>query len=171
MIMETNYQKALRLVGKYHKDQKYGDVSYAVGHLYPGSMISLRMFNFTWVNDEIRAAYLLHDILEDTECTYEELVSEVGYYIADIVQAVTDEPGENRKERKQKTYAKMKNTNILIRRPVLYVKLLDRYMNTSSGKKNDMYRKEQPEFEEWFYDEEDEDLTKMFEAIRKNLNK
>ena len=40
------------------------------------------------------AAAWLHDTLEDTEVQYEDLVSDFGREAADIVFAVTNEPGE-----------------------------------------------------------------------------
>lgn len=41
-------------------------------------------------SDQVRAAGLLHDVLEDTAMTYEGLVSEVGHEVADLVRMVTD---------------------------------------------------------------------------------
>lgn len=39
----------------------------------------------------IIAAALLHDTLEDTETTYEELVKEFGAQVADMVRALTND--------------------------------------------------------------------------------
>lgn len=49
----------------------------------------------------VLAAALLHDAIEDTKTTYEELVQEFGKEVADIVQECTDDkslPSEKRKE-------------------------------------------------------------------------
>jgi len=46
------------------------------------------------VTDEATlAAALLHDTLEDTTATYEELVKEFGSEVADVVAELTDAPG------------------------------------------------------------------------------
>jgi guanosine-3',5'-bis(diphosphate) 3'-pyrophosphohydrolase len=47
----------------------------------------------------VAAAYL-HDTLEDTETTYEELVREFGENVADIVREVSDDPSLSTPERK-----------------------------------------------------------------------
>lgn len=47
------------------------------------------------------AGGLLHDTLEDTETTYDELVAEFGAEIADLVQEVTDDTTLPKTERKR----------------------------------------------------------------------
>ena len=46
-------------------------------------------------------AGLLHDTLEDTQTTYEELVSGFGQDVADLVKEVTDDKGLPKAERKR----------------------------------------------------------------------
>jgi hypothetical protein len=89
-----------------HARQKYGNQPYLL-HL----MSVVEMLVEHGVSDEkILASAWLHDVLEDTETTKEELVDEFGADIATIVFAVTDEPGKNRKERHEKTYPKTAST-------------------------------------------------------------
>jgi hypothetical protein len=47
------------------------------------------------------AAGLLHDTLEDTETTYDELVSHFGKDVADLVQEVTDDKSLPKRERRR----------------------------------------------------------------------
>jgi len=47
------------------------------------------------------AAGLLHDSLEDTDTTYDELVNEFGVEIADLVREVTDDKSLPKPERKR----------------------------------------------------------------------
>ena len=47
-------------------------------------------------------AAVLHDTVEDTETSYEELKSEFGAEVADLVMEVTDDKGLSREERKAK---------------------------------------------------------------------
>lgn len=100
----------------------------------------------------LQPASYLHDLLEDTSVTKEELVSLFGEKIADIVECVTDEPGDNRKDRKSKTYAKTAyNPNAII------LKLADRIANVENSlpitKKRslDMYKKEHHDFRQYLY--------------------
>uniref|UniRef100_UPI000D39E359 HD domain-containing protein n=1 Tax=unclassified Variovorax TaxID=663243 RepID=UPI000D39E359 len=49
----------------------------------------------------------LHDVVEDTGATVADVRSRFGDKVAACVALLTDEPGETRKERKSKTYAKL----------------------------------------------------------------
>ena len=49
---------------------------------------------------DLLAAALLHDTVEDTDTTHEELVDQFGHDIADLVAEVTDDPNLSSAERK-----------------------------------------------------------------------
>ncbi|MDA8446316.1 HD domain-containing protein [Paracidovorax valerianellae] len=49
----------------------------------------------------------LHDVVEDTGATVDDVRARFGDLVAECVALLTDEPGETRKERKTKTYAKL----------------------------------------------------------------
>jgi|AntAceMinimDraft_12_1070368.scaffolds.fasta_scaffold37445_3 (p)ppGpp synthase/HD superfamily hydrolase len=66
----------------------------------------------------------LHDVLEDTELSYKDIKKAFGEGLTEIVSAVTDELGRNRKERKQKTYPK-----IIANSKATVVKVCDRIAN------------------------------------------
>ncbi len=51
---------------------------------------------------ELVLAGLLHDTIEDTETTYDELVSEFGTVVADLVTEVTDDKSLEKTERKRR---------------------------------------------------------------------
>jgi (p)ppGpp synthase/HD superfamily hydrolase len=53
-------------------------------------------------NHEIIIASLLHDTLEDTTTSYQELISHFGKRVADFVQEVTDEKNLPKEERKRR---------------------------------------------------------------------
>jgi (p)ppGpp synthase/HD superfamily hydrolase len=42
--------------------------------------------------DEVVAAGVLHDVLEDTDADHDELADRFGQRVADLVEAVTDDP-------------------------------------------------------------------------------
>ena len=95
-------------------------------------------------------AGLLHDVLEDTEYHYSEIKQRFGLPIAEIVFSITDELGRNRKERKEKTWPKLKMNG-----RAFVVKQADMIANARQGtfEKSDilnMYIKEYPKFKSYF---------------------
>lgn len=104
--------------------------------------------------DDVAKACICHDILEDTNNSYNDLVKVIGVTAADMVYNVTDELGKNRKERKERTLPKIKAC-----RYSTYVKLMDRLANVyySADVKSrmyTMYQDEHPEFITSLYTEE-----------------
>jgi (p)ppGpp synthase/HD superfamily hydrolase len=86
-----------------HGGQKYGDMPYIV-HLAHVEEVLTR---FGVKNETFIAAAWLHDVVEDTSVTVEEIQAMFGEEVADIIARVTSEPGVNRKERNAKTYPKI----------------------------------------------------------------
>lgn len=123
-----------------HGDQKHGDRPYA-SHLDDVAGVLVE-FGFG-TPDFLQAAYL-HDILEDTPVTYEEVVRRHGRRVAELVFAVTSEEGHpNRKARNAATYA---NRTIHVPGGVT-LKCADRLANIRcGGREVEMYRKEHPSF-------------------------
>lgn len=109
----------------------------------------LEEFGFT--DDKYKIAGYLHDVMEDTAISYNDIKKQFGIEIAEIVYCVTDELGRNRKERKEKTYPKIaSNPDAII------IKLADRIANMrNSINKNhsmtDAYLKEYINFQKALY--------------------
>ena len=100
---------------------------------------------YPWTPTLVMAAYL-HDTLEDTLLSYSDIRKEFGERVAEIVYAVTNERGRNRKERHEKTYPK-----ILADEDAITLKIADRIANIEhGGRLVGMYRKEWPEFSKIF---------------------
>ena len=150
-----------------HGTQKYGEHPYS----YHLAQVSQVLAEFGYAGDEaIAAAGWLHDTLEDTPITYEMLVSQFGKETADIVWAVTSEPGENRAERFRKTAPKIQSS-----KKALIVKLADRIANTEASlqshpKLYKMYVKEFALFKELLYNPQDVELLPLWNRLE-NLNK
>jgi guanosine-3',5'-bis(diphosphate) 3'-pyrophosphohydrolase len=70
-------------------------------------------------------AAVLHDTIEDTETTYEELVDTFGRKVADVVMEVTDDTSLARADRKRR---QIENAPRMSRRAAL-VKLADKTCN------------------------------------------
>ena len=105
--------------------------------------------------DAVVVAYL-HDTVEDTDATIEEIDAAFGPHVAACVSLLTDEPGQNRKERKAKTYKKLAGVSGPTEL-ALVVKTADRLANVRaclSDRKQglwEMYRGEHPAFRSSVY--------------------
>ena len=99
----------------------------------------------------IQSACLLscwgHDLIEDTRVSYNDVKEHLGQQVADIIYALTNEKGKNRKERaNDKYYEGIRNTP-----GAVFVKLCDRIANVQYSKMTgsrmfDMYKKENDHF-------------------------
>lgn len=89
---------------KAHGDQKYGEFPYYV-HLDEVAKIASQHSGDLGEKAEI-VAYL-HDVVEDTDVTPEQVENSFGSLVARCVSILSDEPGETRKIRKAATYKKM----------------------------------------------------------------
>lgn len=137
----TIIEKAVLFAEKAHKDQKYGNYPYMY-HLEQVAKIATDLD----YDESIIAACYLHDTLEDTSISYNNLKKEFGEEIAEIVYCVTDEIGRNRKERKFKTYPKIRENW-----KATVVKICDRIANVEHSNISDenllkMYQKEHAAF-------------------------
>lgn len=142
---------ARRLARAAHRGQMYGDRPY-FGHLV--DVVGV-LSEFGVEREELHATAYLHDTLEDTPLSRDQIAEFCGAWVAGLVAAVTDEPGANRKERKAKTYPK-----IAANPDAILIKLADRIANVRESQKNSpgllaMYRKEYPEFRRALFDSQE----------------
>ena len=133
-------------------------------HLYDGQPYSVHLqsvVNYAekfieLIPSEMRETVLCacwcHDVIEDTRQTYNDVNKELGEDVADIVYALTNEKGMNRKERaNDKYYDGIRNTIF-----ATFVKVCDRLANASYSKSCNskmlyIYRKENREFVNYLY--------------------
>jgi len=93
--------KALQFSALKHKNQRRKDVDASPYINHPISLASI-LCNEAHVTDvEVICGALLHDTVEDTETKPEELESEFGAVIKNIVMDVTDDKSLKKHERKQ----------------------------------------------------------------------
>ena len=124
-LLSCKVLKARKFAIKKHGDQKYGLLPYEA-HLINVVNVLLRnnILCNTPENIDLWAAAWLHDILEDTDTSEEELIQNFGENICKIVWSLTDGVEGNRFEKKQVMYEKLiNNKNAII------VKLADRIAN------------------------------------------
>lgn len=94
---------------------------------------------FGYYDDDLTAAAWLHDVVEDTPVTIEEIYTEFGQRIGDLVDALTDGPGATRLEKKAYPYKTIPTVD-----GAVIVKLADRIANVrftiSEGVRGEDYR-------------------------------
>lgn len=133
-----NVLRALQYATAMHSHQSYGHFPY-YEHL---NMVIDILVNTGHDEEKYLVAGALHDIIEDTDTNYNDVKESFGEEVADIVYAVTNEAGKNRKEKSKKTYPKIKaNPDAVI------IKLADRLCHLNmGGNMGIMYRNELPNF-------------------------
>jgi guanosine-3',5'-bis(diphosphate) 3'-pyrophosphohydrolase len=96
-MTESNYSdgialllKAIKFAAWKHKDQRRKDANASPYINHPIALASVLQEEGDVADPSVLAAALLHDTIEDTETTYEELRGQFGDAIADIVLEVTD---------------------------------------------------------------------------------
>jgi (p)ppGpp synthase/HD superfamily hydrolase len=145
MKLNDKVEVAKQFAAVIHEDagQRYGDGPYS-DHLEAVAKVLLR---FDVIDRDLLASAYLHDIVEDCGVSLDVIKELFGEKVATLVSAVTDEAGLNRKERKAKTYPKIKALP-----EAVMIKLADRIANvemslkTSNERMFKMYRKEHDEF-------------------------
>lgn len=141
-------EKALLIAETAHQNQTYDMFPY---------MYHIRMVKYFLegirCEEDIVVAGILHDTIEDSDLSYNDVKIIFDEDIAEIVYAVTDELGRNRKERKEKTYPKIKDNW-----KAVLVKIADRFANASHSKDHnkkmfEMYKKEHAGFIDALYND------------------
>lgn len=133
----TNKERALMVAEKAHLNQTYDIYPY----MYHIKQV-VKIVEELGYDESIIIASILHDTLEDTPLSYNDIKKAFGKEVAEIVYCVTDELGRNRNERKEKTYPKIRSNW-----KATVVKICDRIANINQSKEYnrelyEMYKKE-----------------------------
>ena len=107
-----------------------------------------------------------HDLIEDTRVSYNDVRKELGYDAAEIVYAVSNEKGKNRKERANDKYYK----GICETPGATFVKLCDRIANVQYSKMTksrqfEMYKEENENFTNSLKNYTGGDLEELFNYL------
>lgn len=96
-----------------HRDQRRKNAAQAPYINHPIGVAHLLWQKGGILDTDVLMAAVLHDTVEDTDATHEELVSVFGQSVADIVKDVTDDKSKRKDERKrhQVEHAKHISTN------------------------------------------------------------
>lgn len=125
----TNKERALMVAEKAHSNQTY-DIYPYIYHIRQVVKIAEQL----GYDESIVIAAALHDTLEDTPLSYNDIKKAFGKEVAEIVYCVTDELGRNRNERKEKTYPKIQSNW-----KATVVKICDRIANVSQSKEYNVW--------------------------------
>lgn len=147
---ETGTLKAYNYAVKCHNETNhtYDNKPYSY-HLKMVYDIALENINMIPKDAEIDvlSACWLHDTIEDTRQTYNDIKSNFNERVANLVYALTNEKGKTRKERaNDKYYEGIKKTQY-----ATFIKACDRLANIKYSKENgssmfEKYKKENSEF-------------------------
>lgn len=144
-----------------HAGQTYDKYPYTY-HLEQTTIVQAK-FGF---DDQVsQCAGWLHDCIEDTRTSYNDIKDEFGFDVAELVYAVTNELGRTREERNTRTHPKIRG-NVM----ATGLKLADRMTHCEHGAINggkfETYKKEAASFELGIRtpagEPEDERLTRMW---------
>lgn len=149
--MNNRYLKARTLARAKHKDQMYGLVPYYV-HLEAVSRLAS-----PFGTDAMIVAQL-HDVVEDTETSVDELAADFGYLVADAVGYMSDGNLEDRHSRKHEINQRLGSLDISeeAARLALIVKACDRLANVRASLRSpdqhfEKYQQEHPNFRKAVY--------------------
>ncbi|MEV0336740.1 HD domain-containing protein [Nocardia sp. NPDC050717] len=148
-----------------HGEQRYGDRPYVM-HL---AAVRAVLDDFGY-DGALAAAAWLHDVIEDTPVTAEEIESRFGREILDLVWAVTG-VGPDRKARNLNAYGK-----IAAHPPAVILKLADRTANAEASPPDSswmgMYRTEHPAFKAHLGGllADDPTVARMWERLERRLD-
>lgn len=145
--MHEQIRKAREFALKAHSNQIYGYIYPYYKHLEDVYNVLLRFGFNEQKHLKLLIASFLHDTMEDTGTSYSDITKAFDEEVAEIVFCMSDETGRTRKEKKEKTYPKIRsNPDSVI------LKVADRIANaefsvSEKSKQATMYREEYSEFE------------------------
>lgn len=116
--------------------------------------------------ENVLAGCYVHDVIEDTRQTYNDVQKATNTRIAELAYALTNEKGKSRKERaNDKYYSGIRQTPY-----ATFIKVCDRIANFEYSKQKgsrmvEMYTKEMEDFISKLYDEKYDEIFKHLSNI------
>ena len=98
----SDFVRALAFASHKHSQQKRKDAEASPYINHPIALVSILTIEAGIYDRDTLCAALLHDTIEDTATTVEELVEAFGGPVAALVQEVTDDKGLSKAERKKR---------------------------------------------------------------------
>ena len=150
-----------------HGEQKYGKLPYQF-HLHEVYNVAIE---FGELDIAILHATWLHEILKNTKWNYKAIKTLAGDEVAEIVYAITDELGRDRKEQNKKTWEKIRDKEkALIVKQCDIIANVRHYIKTKSSKLElDDYKQEYPEFVTYMNERKSRGNEQMWTELGKLL--
>lgn len=131
--LQTKYQKAIKFAAKKHADRNQLIPGTNLPYVVHLSNVAMEVMIAAQKTENFDTGFaiqvaLLHDILEDTETTFDELVHEFGKEIAQAVLALTKSSSIPKEQRMDDSLNRIKE----LQNEVWAVKLADRITNLQS---------------------------------------
>jgi guanosine-3',5'-bis(diphosphate) 3'-pyrophosphohydrolase len=95
-----DFVRALSFASRKHSQQRRKDADASPYINYPIALVSILSVEAGIIDRDTLCAALLHDTIEDTDTSVEELIEAFGVAVASLVQEVTDDKRLPKAERK-----------------------------------------------------------------------
>ncbi|MGB3786655.1 MAG: HD domain-containing protein [Phormidesmis sp.] len=99
--MNTSFVQALDFAAQKHRDQRRKGSDRAPYINHPIAVVHILLIEAGVTDEAVLTAALLHDTVEDTDTTFEEIEQHFGQRVRDIVAEVTDDKSLPKAVRKQ----------------------------------------------------------------------
>ena len=173
VLAAKEYAKDCHEKTNHHYDEKGNNVPYSF-HLSMVVDVAMEFIDLIEEQDRpnVIAACWLHDAIEDTRNTYNDVRKHTNTDTAEIVYALTNEKGRQRKDRANAAYYKGIRTTPY----ATFVKLCDRIANfkysySQGGSMMKKYADEYPNFREALYHERYKDMFFVLDKLTELANK
>ncbi|MGC1310391.1 MAG: HD domain-containing protein [Phormidesmis sp.] len=101
-VMTAQFLKALQFAAHKHRHQRRKDVDKTPYINHPIAVANVLLNEASVTDETVLIAALLHDTVEDTDATFEEIEQQFGRAVRDIVSEVTDDKSLPKAVRKQR---------------------------------------------------------------------
>lgn len=147
-------KNAQDFASRMHAGQKWSNNKPYSEHLRRVSEMAWIFWDSEEGREDLQTAGWLHDIVEDTDVTLQELGTMFPEEVVRLVGAVTNPPGRTRKERNLLLYPQIRSAGDR----AIFLKLCDRMVNIEEGWRTQapqlfMYHQEYPSFRFQLWDE------------------
>ncbi|MHC4716840.1 MAG: HD domain-containing protein [Planctomycetota bacterium] len=129
MTQENPWHEASAMAARAHRNQTRKDDKKTPYFSHPVRVALTLAVKFGCTDDDILAAALLHDVLEDTRADYDDLLEKFGPEIANIVVALSKDTRKVEPEREDEYYEKLADASCQVK----LIKLADVYDNLSDA--------------------------------------
>ena len=172
-IKEPIWKQAIEYANKYHSAAgqyrigKNGEKLPYITHIQEVMRILIDEANIK--SYDVLTVTALHDVIEDTECSYEDVKREYGEYIADAVELLTRKEGQSFEEYSEKIFTSEKYPWVSV------IKLADRihnlrtYPEVKDSKKSRYKLEETKKYIEPYADEKSPILAKKLREAMEEL--